>query len=150
MLLMGLTPVRFANLAICIFTTFTEVVDVLAVLLFAMLAGQFDAAAIMRMLAAGFPAMFTERVNTAAIAGHRMDHVRLAIRFIAMIAQNIIASGALMLLVLTIFLITMFALGIFTPAIRGRSMSYMLAVFLFAMLADYNLAKALMLYMLTG
>ena len=129
MLLMGVTPVRPAFLAICIFTTFTEMVDMLTVLLFAMLAGQFD---------------------TAAIAGHRMDHVRLAIRFIAMIAQNIIASGAFMLLVLTIFLITMFALGIFTPAIRGRSMSYMLAVFLFAMLADYNLAKALMLYMLTG
>ena len=150
MLLMDETPVSPAFVTIGVLTIVTQMVDMLAVFLFAMLAGQFDTAAIMRMLAAGFPAVFAERVNTAAIAGHRMDHVRLAIRFIAMIAQNIIASGALMLLVLTIFLITMFALGIFTPAIQGRSMSYMLTVFLFAMLADYNLAKALMLYMLTG
>ena len=119
---MGLTPVRPAFLAICVVTPFTEMVDMLAVLLFAMLAGQFDAAAVMLMLAAGFPAMFTERVNTAAIAGHRMDHVRLAIRFIAMIAQNIITAGTFMLHMLAMFFLAMIALGIFTAAVNRRSM----------------------------
>ena len=44
-----------------------------------MVADEFCTPAIMLMLAAGFPAVVTERVNTATIAGHRMDHVRLAV-----------------------------------------------------------------------
>ena len=140
---------RTAFLAISIITTFAEMVDVLTFLHFAMITNQLDAAAIMRMLAADFPTVVAGRVITAAVAGHRMDHVRLTIWCIAMIAQNIIASGALVLHMLAMFFLAMIALGIFTSAIQWHSMSYMLAIFFLTMLTDYNLAKTAMLFMLT-
>ena len=149
MLLMGLTPVRPAFLAICVVTPFTEMVDMLAVLLFAMLAGQFDAAAVMLMLAPGFPAVVASGVNASAGIGNRMLLVRLAIWYIAMIAQNIIASGTFVLDMLTIFFRAVIARGIFTSAVCRDIMGYMLAIFGLTMRADYNLAKALMLYVLT-
>ena len=146
------TPMRFAFLAISVLATFAEMhIFMLTIQLFAMTAGRFYTRTLMgNMLTILLLAMLAFCIFTSAVIGHLMKVVRLTIWFVAMIAQNIIASGAFMLHVLTIFLITMFALGIFTPAIRGRSMSYMLAVFSLTMLTDYNLAKAPMLDMLTG
>ena len=124
--------------------------DVLTILLLAMLAGQFDAAAIMLMLAACFPAVVAGGEFTSAIIGNIMENVLLAVWYTAMRAQNIIASGTFVLFMLTMFFPAVVAGGEFTSAVNGHRMGYMLAIFGLTMLTDYNLAKAPMLDMLTG
>ena len=100
-----------------------------------MVTDQLGTATIMLMLAARFTAMIAGRVNTSTVIGHTMESMRLAKWFVAMIAQDIIASGAFVLHMLTTFLSAMIAIGIFTSAIKGCIMGDMLAVFSPAMFA---------------